>query len=70
MVDVVRYAEKFEATDASVSQAFPDSNVVYTPSQSYRETWAPEQAADYAHDFAGYGRWAKEVGIEEVRGMI
>lgn len=70
MVDVVRYAEKFEALDASVSQLFPDSNMVYTPSQSYREALAPAGGADYAHDFAGYGRWAKEAAIEEVRGVI
>ena len=70
MVDVIRYAEKFESTDAATTQTFPDSNTVYTPSQSYREAWAPAAGADYGHDYAGYGRWAKEVGTEEVRGMI
>ena len=70
MVDVIRYAEKFESTDAATTQTFPDSNTVYTPSQSYREAWAPAAGADYGHDYAGYVRWAKEVGTEEVRGMI
>lgn len=70
MVDVIRYAEKFESTDAATTQTFPDSNVLYTPRQDYRGAWAPAVGADYAHLFSGTGVLPKEVGFEDVTGVI
>lgn len=69
-MDVVRYAEKFESLDASVSYTFPVDEYTYQADQRYRQVLAAAAGADYAHDFAGYSPWAKEVADERITGII
>jgi hypothetical protein len=70
MVDVVRYAEKFESRDGAISLAFPADSYEFEPSQTYRESLERVHGADYAHDFAGYLPWPKQTGVEVVRCVI
>lgn len=69
-MDVVRYAEKFESLDGSVSWTFPSTDYQYQAEQAFRRATAPAVGADYAHDYAGYGAWAKELASEKITGLI
>lgn len=70
MVDVVRYAEKFESRDGLISCTFPTDTYEFEPGQPYRESLERVHGADYAHDFAGYLPWPKQPGLEVVRCVI
>jgi hypothetical protein len=68
MVDfVLRYPEKLTSADGLRSYTFPTDDLEYEPVQGFRVADAPAVGADYAHDFLGFARWAKDVGEEAVR---
>ena len=70
MVDVVRYAEKFENSAGSVSYTFPADNYVYRVDQPFRSSLEVISGADYAVDYAGSLPWPKAIAVERVTGMI
>ncbi len=70
MVDVVRYAEKFESSDAGQSYSFPLDDYVYSAGQSFRRSLSPAVGADYAHDHAAAAPWTKEISDERITGVI
>lgn len=71
MVDIVRWADKFESLDATVQVLFSAyDNQEYEAGQSYRPTLDAIAGADYGVDYAGAGRWTKDFGQESIRFMI
>ncbi len=63
-----RYLEKFENSAGTVTVTFDGQE--YEAQQAYRVAEAQVAGADYSHDFAGSAPWAKDVGIEAIRGEL
>lgn len=71
VVEIVRWADKFESLDATVQVAFSSyDNQEYEAGQGYRATLESVVGADYGVDYAGAGRWAKDFGQEALRFVI